>query len=439
MKTFTQLPLPDTLQKNLKDLGYETMRPVQEQAIPPALEGKDLIAQAQTGSGKTLAFGIPLLMKVDLKEKAPSALVIAPTRELCMQISDVLRKLARFLPNTKIVSLYGGIPMRREIESLKKGAHIVVATPGRLLDHLGKGTIDLTKIKTVVLDEADRMLDMGFFDDVEKILSRIPKERQMMLFSATYPPKVLTLAQQFMHNPEQIEVESGAAKPDIEEYFFKASDKNSALIRILHHFRPTSAIVFATTKEKVKALTAFLQQRGFDALDLQGDLDQYERNERLIRFANRSTVVLVATDLAARGLDVADVDMVINYEMPQIDEHYTHRIGRTGRAGKKGVAVSLVHASDPRSKDIETLDISDTAPLKALMETIVIGGGKRDKLRPGDIVGALTGETGVSNEKLGKIDLLDRITYVAVEKEEAKQKLSGKGRIRIKKKQFKIF
>jgi ATP-independent RNA helicase DbpA len=437
MKKFTQLPLPEAMQKNLKDLGFDTMRPVQEEAIPPALEGKDLIVQAQTGSGKTLAFGIPLLIDVSIERQEPSALVIAPTRELCMQITEVLRKLARFLPNTKIVSLYGGVAMRREIDSLKKGAHIVVATPGRLLDHLGKGTLDLTQIKRVVLDEADRMLDMGFFDEVEKILSHTPKDRQILLFSATYPPKVVALAKAFMRNPKEIKIASESTKPDIEEHFFKASDKNSALLRILSHYRPDSAIVFATTKEKVKELTAFLRQRGYDALDLQGDLDQHERNERLIRFANRSAVILVATDLAARGLDVADVDMVINYEMPQIDEHYTHRIGRTGRAGKSGIAVSLVAASDSGAEPIDSLEISDTTPLKAVMETIVIGGGKRDKLRPGDIVGALTGEMGVANEKIGKIDLLDRISYVAVEREEAKKRLSEIKRLRIKKKQFK--
>ena len=439
MSGFESLSLPPQLLQNLNDLGFTEMTEVQSAALPEALKGRDLIVQAQTGSGKTLAFGIPLLLKIDTKSRKPQAIVIAPTRELADQIAEVLRKLARYRANIKILTLCGGMPMRRQMSSLEAGAHIVVGTPGRLLDHLGKGTLHLEEVNTAVLDEADRMLDMGFIDEVAKILSRTPQSRQTLLFSATFAPKIEALAKQMMHMPQKVTVTSSKVAPEIEEHFFsvRAHEKEEALLRVLHHFAPASAIVFATTREQVRELTHFLQRNGFVALDLQGDLDQSERTETLLQFANGSVTVLVATDLAARGLDIDDVALVVNYEMPHEREHYLHRIGRTGRAGKKGVAVSLVERVD--AEDISTLSRKQRATGKAAMRTLKIMGGKRDKLRPGDIVGALIHDVGIENAGIGKIMVQESVTYVAIRRALFSKALEGLQRVKIKGKKFKAF
>lgn len=438
MKQFDTLPLPDTLIRHLAKLGYSEMTPVQQEAIPPALEGKDLIALAQTGSGKTLAFGIPVLAKIDSTRRMPQALIVTPTRELADQIADVLRTVARFRGNLRIMTLCGGMPMRREMESLQKGAHLIVGTPGRILDHLGKKSLTLSEVQCAVLDEADRMLDMGFFDDVQKILSHTPKGRQTLLFSATMHPKIEGVAATLMRTPQKIEVRSTQEKPDIREHFYTAEDKERALLRLLRHFKPNSAIVFATTKVTVQELTHFLQHAGFDAVDLQGDLDQRERKERLIQFSGGSARILVATDLAARGLDIEDVDLVVNYEMPQIDEHYTHRIGRTGRAGKSGLAVSLV-TRRAKCESIDTLTEDETYTMHAPMRTLGISGGKRHKLRAGDIAGALHKEVGLPSDAIGKIVVLERESYVSVTKAFFQKALEGVGRGKIKGKRFKAW
>ncbi len=437
MKHFNTLPLPHELLKNLSDLGFTEMTAVQEEALPKALEGKDLIVQAQTGSGKTLAFGIPLLLKVDTSVRTPQAIIIAPTRELADQITEVLRKLARFRKNIKILALCGGMPMRRQMDSLKSGAHVVVGTPGRIIDHLGKGVLKLDGIKIAVLDEADRMLEMGFINEVQKILSNTDRTRQTLLFSATFPTKIEQLAREIMHAPEKIVITPEHEKPDIEEYFFKSHDKEEALLRVLYHFVPGSAIVFATTKERVRTLALFLQQHGFDALDLQGDLDQSERTETLLQFANGSITILVATDLAARGLDIDNVEMVINYEMPRNDEHYTHRIGRTGRAGNRGIAVSLVQSAN--AVDIKELGNSTKEIKKAAMRSLKILGGKRNKLRAGDIVGALIHDVGIDNADIGKITIQDSYSYVAIRRELFDKALAGLQRVKIKGRKFKTF
>ena len=435
MKHFSQLPLPPEMVQNLQNLGFEEMTAVQRAVIPAALSGRDLIVQAQTGSGKTLAFAIPLLQQLKARSTLPQALVIAPTRELAEQIAETLREVARYRSNTRIATLYGGKPMRAEIESLRHGADIVVGTPGRLIDHLGKATIDLHHIAHVVLDEADRMLDMGFVDAVQKIVDRTSSQRQTLLFSATYSPKIEHLAHALMQHAEKITIETAAQKPDVEEHFVIAGERDRTLLQLLACYRPKSAIIFATTRVTVCAVTQFLQRAGYDALDLQGDLDQPSRQERLIAFANGSATLLVATDLAARGLDIADVEMVINYEMPEKEAHYTHRIGRTARAGKSGVAVSLVHRRYPGAREIGTCDEAG-AVARAAMRTIRIMGGKRQKLGKGDIVGALVRDVGIANDKIGKIDILQMRSYVAVERAVFAEALEGLVRKKIKGKKF---
>ena len=450
MQDFTSLKLPKEFIKILSDLKLITPTPIQAKTLPISLEGRDIIAEAKTGSGKTVAFGIPLIINLDSKSFTPSGLVLAPTRELAIQVADELRKLARFKPNTKILTLCGGMPMRYQMNSLEHGAAIVVGTPGRIIDHLKKESLDLQNIKTVVLDEADRMLDMGFFEDIEKILSNTSRNRHTMLFSATFEDDIGTISKKFMNSPKRIKVDSEHKDEIISQSFYEVEyeDKATPLMAILKEFRPTSTIIFANTKVDVKELTNTLIDAGFDALDLHGDLEQIDRNETLLQFANQSCNILVATDIAARGLDIKDVSMIINYDFPKKSEDYLHRIGRTGRAGKTGLAVSLITkheirkvaevVKNPTYYKVSSLSPKPTPP-HAPMRTLCIHGGKKNKVRAGDILGALTGDIGLDSKDIGKFDIFDFFSYVAIEKNVFFKAVEGLKNGKLKGKKFKVW
>ncbi len=443
MPPFTTLPLPPKMLSNLEQLGYHDMTPIQEKSLPFILEGKDLIAQAKTGSGKTAAFGIGLLLKIDVSKFHPQALVITPTRELAEQVAKELRKLARFQHNIKILTLYGGTPMRHQINSLEHGAHIVVGTPGRIRDHLSKSTLELRHIHTVVLDEADRMLDMGFSEEIDKILHDTPKKRQTLLFSATFSEAIMTLCHSVTTDTVEVKVESHHDNSSIEEIYYEVprGDKFESLVKVLQFHQPSSAIIFCNMKLDVDDVAANLQVAGFSALGLHGDLEQVDRDETLLQFANNSCAILVATDVAARGLDIPDVDVVINYDLPRNDDTYTHRIGRTGRAGKSGKALSLstYPVDNATMIALDSLEVDPTIMISAKMKTLCIHGGKKNKLRAGDILGALTAKKTIDGSAIGKIDSFPFYTYVAVEKGVAKKALDLLQNGKIKNRKFKAW
>jgi ATP-independent RNA helicase DbpA len=444
---FETLNLIPAMQNNLKELGFVKMTEIQEQSLPYTLKGLDIIAQAKTGSGKTLAFGIPLLQKIDVKKFQPQALVMCPTRELADQVAVELRKIARFQHNIKILTLCGGTPMRPQIQSLYHGAHVIVGTPGRIQDHIGKDTLNLKMINTVVLDEADRMLDMGFIDVMEHILEHVPQKRQTMLFSATFGDDIDALSSKITNNPKMVKVEGAEENKNIKQLFYLThkDQKFEALLKLLRTYKPESSIVFCNMKVLVKEVAEGLQDEGFDALDLHGDLEQIDRTETLLQFANRSCSVLVATDVAARGLDIDDVDVVINYDLPRDDESYVHRIGRTARAGKSGVALSLGSKfelskfPDAEVKNLDDLDEDPSVTLQASMRTLCLAGGKKNKLRAGDILGTLCIAIGLNKEEVGKINLLDRHTYVAIKKSVFEKAFKGFQKEKIKGRNFRVF
>jgi len=440
--------LSEPIIKNLNQLEYEMMTPIQEATIPLLLEGRDIIARAKTGSGKTAAFGIPTIDSIDTTSYNPQALILSPTRELADQVAKELRRLARYRENLKIITLCGGTPMAPQISSLSRGAHIIIGTPGRLQDHLSRETIHLKEIKKVVLDEADRMLDMGFYDEIKKIISNLPRDRHSMLFSATYPENIEKLAKEILKEPTMVEVDTIHQDSAIEELAFEVShDKRSdALLSILKSYKPQRAILFCNTKVQTIDVADLLQDKGFSASDLQGDLDQRERNETLLKFANGSTRVLVATDVASRGLDVKDISLVINYEIPHKPDIYTHRIGRTARAGSDGVAITLyTHREKEKLKELSTdinylslskLQIDKRYKMEANYTTISIDGGKKSKLRPGDILGTLIKEIGIPVEHIGKIDIFEFYSYVAIENRSTPKAIDGLKRSKIKKRKF---
>ena len=439
---------------NIEQLGFSAMTAIQEQALPLALEGQDLIAQAKTGSGKTATFGIPLLHKLNQRFFGVQSLVLCPTRELASQVAEELRKLARFQANIKIVVLTGGVGIGPQIGSLEKGAHVIVGTPGRIKDHLRKGTLVIDQVDTLVLDEADRMLDMGFRDDIDDIVRCTPNTRQTLLFSATYPRNIQILSRDLQRNPVSIKVVSTHDTSSIHQHLIacSAKKKNEQLLGAIAQFGITQAVIFCNTKQSVSDLTALLRQQGFLALALHGDLEQRERDEIYIRFKNNSAHFLVATDVAARGLDVNDLPAVINYELPRESDVYVHRIGRTGRAGKSGFALSLAYEHEESSvaaiEHLLNMDIPKltlTMPLlkpvnidKPPMATLILLAGKKDKLRPGDIVGALTNQQGIDGSEVGKIDVLDYVAYVAIERSVANRALEHLQRNKIKNRAIKI-
>lgn len=419
-------------------LGFVQMTPVQASGLPSVLAGKDVIAQAKTGSGKTLAFGLGLLARVDVGLDRVQALVLCPTRELAEQVSAEIRQLARFIPNLRVVTLCGGVPVRTQTPSLQTAPHVVVGTPGRLLDHLARQTLNLAAVRVLVLDEADRMLDMGFLAALREIVAQAPKDRQTLLFSATYPEEIRVLSQQLQRKPVQVTVDTVVHAADLQELFFavEAGGKSAALVAVLLQYRPESALVFCHTRNDVGDVTGELAQRGFSVLALHGALEQRERDEALLRFANQSCTVLVATDLAARGLDIKGLAAVVSWELAADPDIHLHRTGRTGRAGQRGLSLALCSQRPGSTRCAGTAgrhtgDLGGSSPLSqdppppALMDTLMIEAGRQDKLRAGDLLGALTGDVGLPGDTVGKINIQAQRTYVAIRHEHAEVALRG--------------
>jgi ATP-dependent RNA helicase DbpA len=445
---FDTLALAPSTLDNLKRLGYLEMTAIQAASLPPALLGKDLIAQAKTGSGKTAAFALALLANLNARRFAVQALVLCPTRELADQVTTEIRRLARADDNIKVVTLSGGVPLRGQTTSLEHGAHIVVGTPGRVMDHLDRGNLQLDALNTLVLDEADRMLDMGFVDDIAKVARQCPAQRQTLLFSATYPEGIAKLAAQFMKNPVTVKVEAQHGGEQIEQRWYEVAEAERlpTVARLLDHFRPVSALAFCNTKARCRELAELLQAQGYSALALHGDLEQRDRDQVLVRFANGSCTVLVATDVAARGLDVAGLAAVINVDMTPDPEIHVHRIGRTGRAGETGLALNLASLDEMgavgrieqlQGRPSEWHPLSELTPaaggrLLPAMATVHIQAGRKEKIRPGDVLGALTADLGYTREQVGKIDINEFATYVAVARDIAKDVVAGLNAGRVK-------
>ncbi len=494
--------IDERIVRAVKEMGFKQFSPIQEQAIPEVLAGKDVIGQAQTGTGKTAAFGIPLLQMIDKEKEGLQGLVLCPTRELAIQAADEIRKFAKYMSGIRVLPIYGGQEIYKQIKSLKGNVQIIVGTPGRVMDHLRRHTIKLDCLKMVVLDEADEMLNMGFREDIETILNGMPEERQTILFSATMPRPIMDIAKKFQKNSEIVKVvKKELTVPKIEQYYYevKRRNKNEVLSRLLDIYAPKLSLVFCNTKKGVDELVEDLKGRGYFAEGLHGDMKQQQRDRVMKRFRNGQADILVATDVAARGIDVDDVEAVFNYDLPQDDEYYVHRIGRTGRAGRNGIAFNFVFGKEIyklrdiqrycktkivakpipsvhdvtstkiekvlnqvtnviESEDLDTFityiedrvnqeDITSIDIAAALLKLAIGQGesgnddtfdfgetgaqdgmvrlfvniGKKQGTRPGDILGAIAGETGISGDLIGTIDMYDRYTFVEVPRECAKQ------------------
>jgi len=450
---FKKCKLSQEILENLDSLNYHTMTPIQEQGLPFILEGRDFIGQANTGSGKTAVFALGLLSKLDILNRRPQALVVVPTRELAEQVSNEIRLLARFSSNVKILTLAGGSKDRYMIKSLKQGAHIIVGTPGRIIKLLDKGELNPTDIKSLVLDEADRLLEMGFNKDIHTIANFIRSDHQVMLFSATFPNGIKALSESILHDPVQVSVDSQHESNAIEQKFYKTGEeKSDELLCVLAHYNPESCIIFCNSREDCTKVSHLMRKNKMDSLEIHSDLEQQDRTLRLIKFTNKSARILVATNIAARGIDVKNVSMVINYGLPMDHEMYVHRIGRTGRAGQSGLAVSLFSPKERNVfisigeylkkkcniQEIDSLEKYKATALKALMSTIYISGGKKNNLRPGDILGALTKDAGLEGKDVGKINVLDVNSYVAIVSEKQEQAIKHFITGKIKGKKFKV-
>jgi len=449
----------------LEELGFEQFTPVQTQSIPLLLEGKDLIGQSKTGSGKTAAFTLPILEKIGFGDKKSDkrlyALVISPTRELCTQVAREIRKLGRHQPGLRVLILSGGQPMAPQLDALLDGVHIVVGTPGRVMDHLKRKSLDLRKVSTVVLDEADRMLEMGFQEDMETILNATPKQRQTVLFSATFPKTIEEMSKAYQKSPVRVTVEDGSkAHTEISHRFYETSPENkyATLLGVIRQEQPESAIVFCNLKATVIALARELSGAGVSVAAIHGDLEQADRDRVMAKFRNQSVRVLVATDVAARGIDVENLDIVFNFDVPSQPEIYVHRVGRTGRAGKKGLAISLISPKEKikmseigkyarvpwEQKNLaighkETMNVKYGIKHEAKMDTLYISAGRKEKMRPGDILGALTGDAGgLEGAEIGKIEIHDHFSYVAVSRKVSKTALQRLNDGRIKGRKFKV-
>ncbi len=445
---FSILPLSKEMLHNLNEIGYKEMTPIQAESLPYILDGKDVIAQAKTGSGKTAAFGIGLLTKLQVKKFRVQSLILCPTRELADQVAKELRMLARATHNVKILTLCGGAAFGPQLGSLRHGAHIIVGTPGRILKHLKKETLSLADLDMLVLDEADRMLDMGFSEEINEVLSFTKKRKQTLLFSATYTDEIMDISKNLQFEAVSVRTVETEAPNTITERFYEVENhqKMDTLVNIFSNFKPENVIVFTNTKLEAKEIAENLQKRKIDALAIHGDLEQYERNDVLVQFSNKSCPILVATDVAARGLDIKELSMVVNYDLPHGMETYTHRIGRTGRAGKDGLAFTLFseyeadNAYEYRNEtrlfeSADELKVVNGFEMKPQNITLVIEGGKKDKVRAGDLLGALTGDGGLKGSSIGKIDIYERQSYVAIERaliDEAHKKLNN-GKIKGKK------
>lgn len=447
---FSSLPLSPAQLHNLQELGYTKMRPIQAQSLPAILEGKDVRGQAETGSGKTLAFGLGIVQKINPAFFGAQGIVLCPTRELADQVAQQIRKLARALSNIKVLTLCGGSALRPQIESLKHGAHIIVGTPGRVLDLVRGQHLDLSHIKVFVLDEADRMMDMGFFEDIGEISQATPLRKQTLFFSATYPEHILKMSEGFQRNPVVVETSPEAVNHNLDHLFFKTSTETrfADCARLLKHYRPTSTLAFCNTKIQCEELADYLEAQGIKSLVLHGDMEQRDREDVLVQFINRSCSVLVATDVAARGLDIESLDAIINVELtPNVATHI-HRIGRTGRKEAKGLALNLVtdkemYRAERIEKNIdlalEWLELPNSSkqkPLIAPMKTICIRGGKKEKLRPGDILGTLTKDLGLPGNAVGKINIFDFVSFVAIDRNLAEDTINRLRKTKIKGKEW---
>lgn len=522
---FEEMNISNEILRAVLDMGFEEATPIQSQAIPVVLEGKDIIGQSQTGTGKTAAFGIPCLERIDPEDRRLQALILCPTRELAIQVSEEFRKLLKYKDNIRVLPIYGGQPIDRQITALKKGAQVVIGTPGRVMDHMRRRTIKAETVQMMILDEADEMLDMGFREDIETILVKIPEDHQTLLFSATLSPEILDITKRFQRDPEFIKiVRKELTVPNIEQYYFDVKEKSKldALCRIMDVYDPNLAMVFCNTKKRVDDLVEMLQGRGYFAEGLHGDLKQAQRDKVMQKFRNGTIEVLVATDVAARGLDIDDIDIVFNYDVPQDEEYYVHRIGRTGRAGKSGKAFTFCVGKEiyklrdimrytktkiqqqklPTLSDVEELktrfflekirgiideghltkyinlvdrlmeedytsiDIAAALLKNHLADAIAddidaiedinfngtefyggegekmvrlfINGGKKNKIRAKDIVGAIANEAGVPGKTLGAIDLFDDYTFVDVPSEFVRDVLHGMKNAKIKGKKVHI-
>jgi ATP-independent RNA helicase DbpA len=459
MTDFRMLPLKPALLASVETLGFTEMTPVQAQSLPPILEGRDVIAQARTGSGKTAAFGLGLLQQIDVDTIRLQALVLCPTRELADQVSKAIRKLAANIPNVKLLTLCGGMPLGPQLASLTHDPHIVVGTPGRIQEHLKRASLHGGGIKVLVLDEADRMLDMGFSEAIDDIVGRISKHHQTLLFSATYAEEIRQVSKRLQHDPVEVTVETPHEETTIEQRFHEVepAQKLDALAQLLakgtlRDEQAQHALVFCNMRKDVDAVAEELDKRGFSALALHGDMEQRDRDEVLVQFANRSCAVLVATDVAARGLDIVALPLVVSFDIAHDPDTHTHRVGRTGRAGENGLAITLVTPRErPKATNIEE-QLGQPLPWHPLrvapsrgkqlnlapMKTLVIDAGRQDKLRPGDILGALTGDAGLDAKDIGKIDVFATRAYVAIRRDLANKALERLRAGKIKGRNFRV-
>ncbi len=450
---FNTLNIEKKMIENLTSLGFTSMTEIQEKSLPAILDGEDVIAKAKTGSGKTVSFGLGVLHNLKSERFRIQSLILCPTRELASQVAKTLKELARYKHNIKILTLTGGVPYKPQVHSLSHKAHIIVGTPGRVLKHLKEESFSCDDINTLVLDEADRMLDMGFSEDIEEIIGYLPNMRQSMLFSATYPSTIEQMSSSILCDPKMISVESTHSNTTIEQNFYKVDpyQKPEVTLKILND-KYQSTIIFCNTKVQCNELADFLDEElDIDILVLHSDLDQKDRDETLIMFSNKSFPILIATDVASRGLDIDDIDLVVNYDLPHDFEVYTHRIGRTARAGKSGASVSLVE--DPlyfddlqdflgvtlQLKNITQLNDNKDLKLNSVYSTLYINGGKRHKLRAGDILGALTAGIGLDKTDIGKIDILPTCSYVAIKQAVYDKAHKGLSENRIKNKFYRIY
>jgi len=456
ISNFASLCLSPSLLEVIGELGYERPTPIQVEGIPLLLAGKDLIGQSRSGSGKTAAFALPILQRLALETRDLQALIVCPTRELAAQVARELRKFGRRHKDLAVLELVGGQRVEPQSQALARGVHIVVGTPGRLLDHMKRGTLDCSALTAVVLDEADRMLDMGFGAEVEAILLQLPRSRQTALFSATYPNTIEAMSHAHQRDPVRVTIDEPEREtPALRQLFLETepAEKIGALYWLLDHFSHESALVFCNFKATVVELERTLSTAGLSVDRLDGDLEQFQRDQVLTRFRNHSVRILIATDVAGRGIDVEDLELVVNYELPAQPEIYVHRIGRTGRAGKHGTSVSL--ATSRELSKIKAFERSTGAPVERIqrdagsepdmsrltressMLTIRISGGRKDKVRPGDILGALTGDAGgISGDDVGKIEIQDRLSYVAIARRSARGAVKSINSGRIKGKRF---
>ncbi len=449
---FSNLSLPERLLGNLGSLGYEQMTPIQAAVLPVILAGHDVIAQGKTGGGKTAAFGLCLLAALTAERSGVEALVLCPTRELAEQTTGELRRLSRTMPNVRVLPLCGGSQFGPQRASLGHGVDVVVGTPGRVLEHLEKGSLELSALRVLVLDEADRMLDMGFQPSIAAILKSAPAERQTLLFSATYTDGVRALSRGYQRAPREVTVETPEVARDIDERFFEVDEGGSipAVLALLAQHLPESTLVFCNLKVDCQKLVDVLLASGISAAALHGDMQQHDRDHVLLLFANKSCSVLVATDVAARGLDIKELSLVINFELSGDPDVHHHRVGRTGRADHRGKAFSLFTAR--RAERLRAIELHTNRPVRidglpprvqgrvrliAPMATVLIAAGRRDKLRPSDVLGALTAEGGLDGSLVGKIDVRTADTYVAVGRAHVQAALEQLGKGRIKGRLFK--